>query len=273
MSEAELTAELDVIAAGFSGRVGYSITNRTTGAHVARRDAEPFPTASTIKLPILTAFHGYVASGAASWDEIVPISRVKAVGGSGVLQYFSRGAELTYRDLAWLMICLSDNVATNLILDAMGVDRTNGLIAELVDRDIRVRGLSDYRPGEPSTSMGQATPKALGRYLDLLAGGSLPGAAPTIAVARQQVFNSAIPRHLPRSETAPETLQIAHKTGALPGIRADIALIDTPSVQLSMVIMTADSRDTGFAFSNEGEACIAELARSVWRHWLGSTSS
>jgi beta-lactamase class A len=265
----DLTGALDEIVARFSGRVGYSIKNRTTGALAVRNEDEPFPTASTIKLPILTAFHDYVRSGAAGWDDTVPISRVKAVGGSGVLRYFSREVELTYRDIAWLMICLSDNVATNLILDAMGIDRTNDLIAALIGPDIRVRGRSDYRPGESSPSMGESTPKALGRYLDLLADGVLPGAGETIAVARQQVFNSAIPRYLSRSEAAPGLLQIAHKTGALPGVRADIAVIDTPAVQLSMVIMTADSHDTGFDFINEGEACIGEISRAVCDRWLG----
>ena len=267
-----MSEELDSLCAGFSGRVGYSFTNLGTSERLTRNGEMEFPTASTIKLPVLTALHAYAQDADFDWDKTVPVDSVEIAPGSGILQYLSRDLRMSYRDLAWLMICLSDNTATNLVIGAMGRERAATLIADLIDPDIRLRGGAGASFDTAYPSMGYATPAAMGRYLDRLAARDLPGAADTIAVARQQVYQSMAPRYLPQSPTAAIPLTIAHKTGALPGVRSDIAVISTATTTMTAAVFTADCDDRGYDTIHEGELCIAALTYLVCRTWLGVVS-
>jgi hypothetical protein len=119
--------------------------------------------------------------------------------------------------------------------------------------------------------MGRATPRALLTYLEGLAEGRFHGASETLAVARMQTYHTMIPRYLPVDPYDDSSLRIANKTGALPGVRADIALLESPNTTVAMAFMTADSADTGFTFMNEGEQCIGQLAKIAFDAWMGGT--
>lgn len=92
---------------------------------------ELFPTASIIKVPILLEFYNQVASGELDPDEIHPLSNADKVGGNGVLQFLSDETRLTLEDWVKLMINLSDNTATNYMIDIVGMDRVNDLLMRL----------------------------------------------------------------------------------------------------------------------------------------------
>jgi len=264
----DLVGRLAETAAGFSGTVGYALADLTTRECVCANADELFPTASAVKLPILTAFHAFVEQGGASWDDVVDMSSEDIPGGSGVLQHLSMPRSISFRDAAWLMICLSDNLATNLLLRAMTIPRTNELTSALVGADIIVDSYAYYRPDIPVRSMGRATPRAFLRYLEALAGGRLPGAEATLDVARRQFYRNMIPRFMPFNAYGESAVRIANKTGSLPGIRTDIALLEAETKTIAMVFMTAGSADVGFSFGNEGEVCIGTLARSVYDAWV-----
>lgn len=86
------------------------------GVTYGLREAEPVRTASTIKLPILCALFQEVEAGRAKWEETILLREEDKVSGSGVLHEFSAGLRLPLRDIANVMIVVSDNTATNLIL-------------------------------------------------------------------------------------------------------------------------------------------------------------
>jgi beta-lactamase class A len=272
-SDDALGTVLDGLTARFSGRAGYVFTNLTTGERIARDEHVEFPTASTIKLPILTALHEHARRTGMDWDERIPVTRSEVAAGSGILQYLSRELELSYRDLAWLMICLSDNTATNLLLDAVGRERISEILAEVVNPAIRLLGRAGAGFETRYPSMGYATPAALGDYLNRLAERSLPGAGATIAVAEQQVYESMIPRYLARSPGATIPLTVAHKTGALPGVRADIGLVSAASTTITVCVMTADANDRGYDTLHEGGLYIGAVTYAVCRAWLGVSSA
>jgi beta-lactamase class A len=270
---APLAEQLAAIVAPFSGRVGYAFGNLSTAERVTGNADVEFPTASTIKLPVLTALHAHAQRTGLDWDRPVPVDSVDVAPGSGILQYLSRDLRMSYRDLAWLMICLSDNTATNLVIEAIGRERAAALIADLIDPAIRLRGGAGASFDTEYPSMGYATAESMGRYLDRLAVGDLPGAAETVAVAGQQVFGSMIPRYLPQSPSAAVPLTIAHKTGALQGVRSDIAIISTATTTMTAAVFTADCDDRGYDTIHEGELCIAALTYAVCRAWLGVSSA
>jgi len=94
-----------------------------TGERIERRGDEPFPTASLIKVPILVALFDEVEKGNISLDDRVRVLKVDKVPGSGMLQHFHDGLEVTIGDLAMLMITISDNTATNMLLDRVPMRR------------------------------------------------------------------------------------------------------------------------------------------------------
>src|SRR3954466_1515466 len=120
---AALRKKLDSIADAHHGIVGYSIIDLETGARINRRGDETFPTASLIKVPILVTIYDLVAKGQLALDDPLTVLKIDQVPGSGVLQFMHNGTTITVHDAAWLMSTISDNTATNLLLDRIIIRR------------------------------------------------------------------------------------------------------------------------------------------------------
>src|ERR1022692_1686678 len=115
--------------AGFDGTVSLYAKNLDTGESVGIRQAEPVPPASTIKLPILLTVFAQVAAGKAKWTEPLTITAQDKVSGSGIIgSELSDGVQLPLRDVVHLMIVLSDNSATNMILERFTADAVNAYL-------------------------------------------------------------------------------------------------------------------------------------------------
>lgn len=277
-----LQSELDSIAADFSGRVGYAIADLDSGDRLVRAESEWFPTASAIKLPVLTVLHGFVASGELSWSERLEVGADAEPGGSGVLQYLDRPRDISLRDAAWLMICLSDNLATNLVLERVGFDRAARYVRALVDDGLELDKPAGRSVGEraPTRSMGRATPAALLHYLIRLTRQDYAGSAETLAVAAQQQSRSGLARYLP-IDSMPDPIDpvglalsrhvvhVANKSGALPGIRTDVGIVSTGRRRIAIAALTEHSTDLGYGVEHDGERCIGALSRAVCAAWLG----
>src|SRR5436190_14020954 len=103
---------------GFSGVVSLYATNLETGLAVGIGESDPVRTASTIKLPIMLAVFDAVARGQAKWTETLAVTPTEKVSGTGVLgSEASDGVQLPLRDVVNLMMVLSDNTATNMIIE------------------------------------------------------------------------------------------------------------------------------------------------------------
>src|SRR5262245_13618106 len=120
----KLAAHLAEIARRVDGVVGYEIVDLTSGDRVAHLEHETFPTASSIKLAIVYELFRQVEEGRVRLDESIVLDRSKAVGGSGVLVHLGTPT-LTIRDYAALMVKLSDNTATNVLIDRLSMDAIN----------------------------------------------------------------------------------------------------------------------------------------------------
>ncbi len=129
---AKLGRELNQIAASFDGVMGIAVKDFSTGDVLAVNADTMFPQASSIKVTVLIELLRQSQAGTLKLDERVEPHRAQFVGGSGVLQGFADGtSSLSLHDLGVLMINLSDNTATNILIDRLGMAKVNDTLAAL----------------------------------------------------------------------------------------------------------------------------------------------
>ncbi|MCW5964764.1 MAG: serine hydrolase, partial [Bryobacterales bacterium] len=171
------------------GRLSFHAKVLDTGRQFEWRADEPVRTASTIKLPIMVACYRAVAEGKARWDEKIPVTPAAKVSGSGVIREFEDGTLLTLRDLMHVMIVVSDNTATNLVLDRLSADYVNetmeklGLAQTRSMRKIRGDGTqlkeaSGWsKEGEKEENkrfgIGRSTPREMAQLIEMLDAGKV----------------------------------------------------------------------------------------------------
>lgn len=264
-----LVAGLEAViaeAAGHGGELAVAVRHLGRGERYGWRDAEPYPAASTIKVLILAALYEAAAEGRVRLDERVALRAEQQVTGSGVLQVLSPGTRLYLRDLAELMIVVSDNAATNMILERIGLERVNALAARL-----GLRGTQLLRPLQviPAGASGTNTTTAadLAELLSLLGRGqvvSWDACRRMIATLKRQQINDALPAQLP--DPRPGGLigelpawELAHKTGGIRGYQHDCGLLYLPGQVIVIAVLTAHCGPP-----EQARALIARVGRLVW---------
>jgi beta-lactamase class A len=257
----------------FKGTVVLQAKNLKTGREFALGADTRVRTASTIKLPVLCALEALVAAGRARWDERIALKPADKVTGSGVLGSLEDGTDLTLRNLAILMIIVSDNTATNLIADRITADAVNdyldsiGLTSTRFNRKVRGDGSTLAEPSGWSRAglleenrkygLGVSTPREMVRLLEMLEAGRIvsPAVSKDILdiLGRQQV-RDGIARH------APEDLRIVSKSGALDALRSDVGIVYARGGPVAMAITIDDMPETDYSPDNAGNTLIWQLA-------------
>jgi beta-lactamase class A len=255
------------------GKVHLYAKNLDSGADFGFSENERVATASTIKLPIMVGVFQAVEDGHAKWTEQLILHDAEKVSGSGVLREFSDGARIAIADLVHLMIVVSDNTATNLLLDRFGGDAVNaameklGLRATRALRKIRggaadVQAASFYAaarniPESRRFGIGVSTPREMVTLLERLERGEVVSPAASkdmIAVLKRQQDNTGIRRHF--GDTP-----VANKTGALDHLRSDVGIVYSPRGRIAMAATVADLPMVDYSPDNPGSLLIADLAR------------
>src|ERR1700751_1636570 len=126
-----LQSEMDSIAAQHHGQVSLYAKDLKTGQTLALKADEPVQTASVIKLAILYEAMEQIRAGKAHWDDKVILTKENQTGGSGVLGFFDAPTTLTLKDVLSMMVMVSDNTATNVAIDKIGLDAVNGEMGRL----------------------------------------------------------------------------------------------------------------------------------------------
>ena len=258
----------------FQGTVSLYAKNLDTGAAVGIRETMPVRTASTIKLPILLAVTDQVAAGKAKWTELLTITPQDKVSGSGVIgAELSDGVQLPLRDVVHLMIVLSDNSATNMILERFTADAVNAYLDKIgikTTRSMRkVRGdgtqlkaaegwsAAGKLPENQKYGLGVSTPRDMVTILEKLEHGEIvnPEASKEIlGVLKRCQDSTGVRRKL-------SGVSIANKTGALDALRSEVALVYAKGGRIAMAITVDDMPKIDYTPDNAGSLLIADLAR------------
>jgi beta-lactamase class A len=270
-----LGARVAQLVTPFQGQVSIYAKNLDTGREFARGADDRVRTASTIKLPILCGVAAEVAAGRAAWDEKLVMRAEDEVSGSGVLTEFTAGTAFTLRDLTNLMIVVSDNTATNLVLDRVGGDAVNawldgaGLPQTRSLRKIRGDG-TQLKPAQGWSKAGQieenkrfgigvSTPREMVRLLELLEQGQVVSAEASkdiLATLRRQQFKDGIGRRA-------EGFEVASKSGALDALRSDVGIAYTKGGRIAIAITVDGMPKTDYSPDNVGNLLIWELTQAL----------
>ena len=267
---AALRRTLEALLRGYPGVAGVSVRDLSTGEGVSIRGDETFPSASLIKVAVLVALLEQVREGSIRLDERLGMIARDRVGGSGVLQHLAPGLEPTVEDAAWLMITVSDNTATNLLLDKLNVRtvwdamEARGLPRTKIHSKTFLRSTSVAMDSSVKYGLGVTTPDETVRLFALLhAGGAVSPALDSLALAMLRANQDAtkLARWLP-----PE-VAVAHKSGEVDAARSDCGIVYGPRAPVAVCVMTRENRDTSYAVDNPANLLIARVGAAVFRHF------
>lgn len=239
-------------AEGFAGLAGFMVKDLTSGASVAFRADEQFPSASTIKIHVLTALLRAAEDGALSLEERIALTPELRVAGSGVITYLEHPVELSLYDIAVLMILVSDNSATNICIQRVGMTKVNALISEWGLTQTALRRLMQDREAIVSNRENVSTPGELVKTLE-----ALHANKPTAKTAHQVLAVLAKSKPSPFRLAIPPAIKIAHKTGRMPGVRAEAGIVYLPDRPYVIAVMTRYS----MVDDAEQDAFVSDIAR------------
>lgn len=219
---AQLVETIEERLASVDGVVGLWVRDLSDGWTWGRNADGVFPTASAIKIAILAELAQQAEAGRLSMAEPVRLRAADRTGGSGILQYMGDDTmELSLADLAVFMIQMSDNTATNMLIDRVGMEAVNAFLDDVGLSETRLRRKmirpSDQAAGRENVS----TPEELGRLVEMLYAGEL--ASPEATMEMLEVL--AIPKGGTIPAGLPGGVRVAHKTGSLGGVIVDAGVV------------------------------------------------
>lgn len=265
----------------FGGRVGLAAKSITTGETIAVNVDTLFPTASVIKLPVLVELFHQFQEGKLQPEKPVPLSAETSVPGDGVLRFFQEGQSLQLIDIATLMVILSDNTATNYVIDQLG--NTHDEKLEAVNRRMRELGLKNTKLLNKLYSLktkkntdearrfgiGVSSPADMVLLLEKLVRGEAvnkKASEEMISIMRNQMDKSQAARFLPFAEDT--TLWIANKTGSLDDRKIDAGIVSSAKGTYVYAIFCDNSADLGEQPDNLATLAVAKLSRLIYEHFM-----
>lgn len=253
------------------GEVAVAVKHLKTGASFSHRENEPMPTASLIKFPIMVEAYRRVKAGKLRLDKMLTLKAADKVPGSGILtKHFSPGMQLSLRDAIRLMIAYSDNTATNLVLDEIGIAGVNKSVRELGFPNTKLhakvfRGKTSIDlDGSRKFGLGRTTAKETLTLYEKLYANKLLGPKYD-AEMRSHLLSCEDTRKLKRN--LPDGLKFVHKGGAVAKARCDAGVMETPAGPIAVCVFTRENRDRRWSRDNAAERLIGEIARRVYWHF------
>jgi beta-lactamase class A len=260
--------------ADFPGEVSLYAKNLDSGEAIGIRESEPVRTASTIKLAVMAALFDAVARGELQWNERLTITEAEKVAGAGVIESeLSNAVQLPVADVMHLMMVLSDNTATNMILERFPADRVNAYLDRIglgSTRSLR-KILGKSGPAGVSAAgkleknqkygLGVSTPRDMVTLVERMERGELVSAEAShemLTVMKRCQDTTGIRRPF-------GDLDVANKTGALDALRSDVGIVYSKTGRIAMAITVDGIPQPDWGPDNPGSLLIADLARMLVR--------
>jgi len=253
----KLDASIRDVDAHLDGVMGVAIEDLTTGDQYFLHENEVFAQASSIKITVLANLYLQAQQGKLKLTDLYTVQPSDLVPDSDIMGGLTPGVtRVTFRDLATMMVAVSDNSATNVLIDRVGMDNVNAMLDSLGLEHTRLRrkmmDLEAAKQGRENIS----TPREMMRLLDAIYRGKVLNKESTTDFFKvlSTGKDSWIPRDLPAD------VKIANKPGALEGVRNDSGIVFVEGRPYVICVMTAY-----LANERDGEAAISKVSLAAWR--------
>jgi beta-lactamase class A len=266
---ARLHRTLDSLAAAHHGVVGYAVHNVDTGEQFSLRGDSTFPTASLIKVAVLVTLYDLVEHDSMSLDDPIRVQHIDKVPGSGMLQNLHDNIEVSVHDAAWLMGTVSDNTATNLLLDKIGIRRvwqkteSLGLPHTKIHAKVFRRSTTTVAPDSSQKyGLGVTTPNEMARLFELLARGQ--AVSPRADSAMLDLLSNNVKGDM--LQRYAEGIRFAHKDGEDDDTRTECGIFWLQS-RVIVCALTKNNQDQRWVEDNEAQVLLANIGRAVVTAW------
>lgn len=255
---AKTETRLQEIAAGTRGALGLVAVDLTSGERFAVHEDLVFPQGSAIKIPILMEVYKQAGEGKFKLSDLEWVRKEHQVGGSGVLKELGDAtSELSIRDLAVLMILVSDNTATNMLIDLVGMEQINATLASLGLRHTRVQRRMIDPAASARDQENLSTPAEAARIMEVLYRGeflSRQVCDEILAILRKPKrggINAGLPREVP----------VAFKPGGIAGVSTEWAIVELKERPYVVVVME------NYGLGEEAAEAMKQISRTLYDYY------
>jgi len=263
----KLDEQVQALIRPFKGKVSLYAKNLDTGETYALNADERVRTASTIKIAVMIEAFARVAEGKAKWSDEIVLTKEKKVSGSGILSELSDNLHLTLRDAVNLMMILSDNTATNLVLDVLTTDAVNARMESLGFKQIKINrkvmsggeSMAGKDPENKKYGLGFATPHEMVLVMEKLERGEIISPAASkemIDLMKEEQARFAIGR-------SQWDLPMASKYGALDRLRSAVGIIYSKKGKIAMAISCDDMPEIMWSVDNPAYMLMSQLSEAL----------
>jgi beta-lactamase class A len=292
----DLQKKVDALVSGYDGHVAVYAKNLTTGETVAIDADRPVQTASVIKLGLMLQTYEQVRAGKLKLSQPVVLTKENQVGGSGILGQLDPGLSLTLKDTITLMITLSDNTATNMLIDTVGLAPTNQMLTQMglkntyFYKKVFLAADGPMPADQKQFGLGKTTAAEMAKLMESIYRCDLGGhdladrnlsdhdladrnlsdrdlCVQMITIMRNQQYRAMIPRYLVTPDNSETLAPIADKIGMLDAVRNDVAIVYTQRGPVILSIFTYDNADKTWTPENRAEMLVGRLAQAIVNAW------
>ena len=253
----KLESQIQEIDQHLDGVMGIAIEDLTTGDHFFLHENEVFAQASSIKITVLANLYLQAQQGKLKLTDLYTVQSVDLVPDSDIMNGLTPGVtRVTLRDLATMMVAVSDNSATNVLIDKVGMQNVNAMLDSLGLSHTRLRrkmmDLQAANEGRENIS----TPREMMQLLDAIYHGKVLNKESTADFFKMLSTGKAsfIPRDLPPD------VKVANKPGELEAVRNDSGIVFVEGRPYVICVMTGYLRN-----ERDGEEAISKVSLATWR--------
>lgn len=266
-NDARLEKKLREAIAGFNGDIGIYVKSLKTGKTVVINADTVFPTASIVKMSILTGIMDKIHRGELAYDQELTYKDSLLYEGEDILGSFKSGEKIMLKKVIMLMLTTSDNTASLWLQSLAGTGtRINEILDSLGFKDTRVNSRTPGREGNRSQyGWGQTTPAEMGRLFEM--------------IYRSQLFGPAISERMMRClgrnywdedeaiSSIPPTVEVFSKNGCVNAVRSEAMIVNAPHNPYVFCIFTKNNKDISWTHENEAWVMARKLSSLLWHYF------
>ncbi|MBN9118324.1 MAG: serine hydrolase [Planctomycetes bacterium] len=267
VSAADLETRIAPLVKEHKGKVAVAVKNLKTGETYFLNADAVMPTASLIKLPIMVETYWQAKDEKVKLDTALTLKKEDKVPGSGILTpHFSAGATFPLKDAVRLMIVYSDNTATNMVLDSIGLPSTNKRMESLGLKETRINAKvfrADTRIDQErgkKYGLGSTTAREMVQLLELIEQGKVVSPE---ACKEMLGHLKACDDREKMTRFLPAGTVVAHKTGSVNASKTDAGIIYTQSGPVAVCVLTDENADQRWVADNAAQVLIGKIAKET----------